>query len=130
MMRFNSSSIRSLIPSFEFRSFYPSPQTTFIEIQPPLANVSLHCPSQASPLPTLHPNSDPHYLVLTPPASPPISRFPQFSEVYDGVLSKVGFTFRLAVIVFTSGLGLLSDTLEIMSISFAKQYIATEFTVS
>ena len=35
----------------------------------------------------------------------------------------------MAVIVITSGLGLLSDALEIMSIGFAKEYIAKEFKV-
>ena len=33
------------------------------------------------------------------------------------------------MIVITSGLGLLSDALEIMSIGFAKEYIAREFKV-
>eukprot|EP00116_Pleurobrachia_bachei_P003010 sb/3463272/ len=51
-------------------------------------------------------------------------------EVYDALLSKIGFTCRLALIVITSGLGLMSDALEIMSIGFAKAYIAKEFQLT
>ena len=42
---------------------------------------------------------------------------------------KVGFNAKLFFIVVCCGIGLLSDTLEVMGISYAKKYIQDDFKV-
>ncbi|KAL5255413.1 hypothetical protein ACHWQZ_G010842 [Mnemiopsis leidyi] len=64
------------------------------------------------------------------PLIPGKSSATQIADFYDLLLSKLGVTFKLLLIVFCSGIGLLSDTLEIMSISFAKDDISKQFKLS
>jgi len=54
----------------------------------------------------------------------------QIANAYDALLSKIGITWQLAMIITCSGIGLLSDTLEIMSISFAKDDISKQLKLS
>lgn len=75
------------------------------------------------------------YLETVDPSQPliqstPSTRKHRVNSAYDAVLARSGITWRVILVIVCSGVGLLSDTLEIMGISFAKDDISKQFMLS